>query len=145
MRGGEKTCWRSIRFEAHGERASEPWPSRQERLAALYRFQMGQALSDVRLVDAGGTREVTDPAQIDWTHFPVLDALEAVTRDELHRLRSLLRTDTVSAPAGQAAQASASLTPPNGLVWGVDLRRLGRDGATASPLPIDTTRSSGDA
>lgn len=126
MRGGEKTCWRAIQLEAPTTSVGELSPSRQERLAALYRFQNGQQPTDVRFVHVGehasGTREVTDPAQIDWTHFPVIDAMEAVTRDELRRLRSLLRADAPSEAGAASAPGGLSPTPPNGLVWGVDLR-----------------------
>jgi hypothetical protein len=34
-----------------------------------------------------------DPADVDWENFPVLAALEAVTYDELRRLRGLLDSD----------------------------------------------------
>jgi hypothetical protein len=61
---------------------------RHERLAALYRFHNGEAPAEVRFfaVDTA----LTDPDAIDWTTFPMLDALEAVTRDELARLRALV-------------------------------------------------------
>lgn len=91
VRGG-KACWRTILLEAQRS-GSERELSRHERLAALYRFQNGEAPVDVRLIDPQRQAEVTDPGEIDWTHFPVVDALEAVTRDELNRLRSLLRAD----------------------------------------------------
>lgn len=113
--GGEKACWKTVLLEAPETSPSAlPELSRHERLAALYRFQNGQPLADLRLVDPARRAELTDPAQIDWTHFPVVDALEAVTRDELRRLRSLLRAE--------ASSAGRAPTPPNGMVWGVDLR-----------------------
>jgi hypothetical protein len=95
-----------------------------ERLAALYRFQNGERWPDhcpLLLIDAGDA-ELTDPAQIDWENFPVLAALEAVTRDELRRLRRLLRTD--SAAMTTSSNASGSLydepTPPShGTAWGL--------------------------
>jgi hypothetical protein len=92
MRSGGKACWRTIQLEDAGGGEREGI-SRHERLAALYRFQNGEALTDLRLVDPLARVEVTDPAQIDWAQFPELSALEAVTRDELHRLRTLLRAD----------------------------------------------------
>lgn len=119
MRSGGKACWKTILFEGGGAHVGGEL-SRPERLAALYRFQNGEAPGDVRLVDPQRKAVVTDPAEIDWTHFPVVDALEAVTREELHRLRSLLHAE------------QHPPTPPQGLVWGVDLRNaaLRGDGAT---------------
>jgi hypothetical protein len=92
MRSGGKACWKTILLETPGG-GGDAELSRPERLAALYRFQNGEAPVDVRLIDPHRQAVVTDPGDIDWTHFPVVDALEAVTRDELNRLRSLLRTD----------------------------------------------------
>lgn len=95
MRSGSKACWRNIRLEdaGGGEGVERVERSRHELLAALYRFQNGEALTDLRLVDPHAREVVTDPAQIDWAQFPELSALEAVTRDELHRLRALLASD----------------------------------------------------
>ena len=134
MRCGEKALWKTILLQAPGEAASgacgtngaaaatAPNMSRAERLAALYRFQNGEAPPGGHFYDPQHQAEVTDPGQIDWTHFPMIDALEAVTRDELQRLRSLLHAEATFVSASASAPASAP-TPPNGLVWGVDLRR----------------------
>lgn len=124
MRSGGKACWKTILLETPGG-GGDVELSRPERLAALYRFQNGEAMADVRLIDPNRQAEVTDPGEIDWTHFPVVDAIEAVTRDELKRLRSLLHADRHPAEP-------APPTPPHGLVWGLDLRNAaGRgDGAT---------------
>jgi hypothetical protein len=108
MLSGGKACWKTILLEGPGPAVNGPRGA--DRLAALYRFQNGEAPAGLRFVDPRRQAAVTDPAEIDWTHFPVLDALEAVTRDELHRLRALLSPEHTP-------------TPPNGMVWGVDLRR----------------------
>jgi len=106
MRSGGKACWKSVLLQTNGDGADG------ERLAALYRFQSGQPSPDVRIIDPWRQSEVTDPADVDWTNFPVVDALEAVTRDELHRLRSLLRADAPPAV-------------PDGLGWGFEVRPRG--------------------
>jgi len=114
MRSGDKALWKSMLLQAPGEAVSMD-VSRTERLAALYRFQNGEAPAGRHFYDPDLKAVVTDPGQVDWTAFPVIDALEAVTRDELQRLRSLLRAEPASV-------GTATPTPPNGLVWGVDLR-----------------------
>jgi hypothetical protein len=114
MRGGEKTCWKTLRLQAPGDAGARA-VSRSDRLAALYRFQNGEAPAGLVLVDPRHEAVVTDPADVDWTHFPLVDALEAVSRDEIARLRTLL-----SSPPSAAA-SSRPATPPLGLVWGVDL------------------------
>ena len=117
MRSPGKACWRTIVFQtAEGERCCAL--PRPEQLAALYRFQNGEALVGVQPVDPRCGALLGDPAEIDWTGFPVVDALEAVMSDELSRLRSLLHTD-------------AAPTPRHGLVWGVDLRGA----PDSTPLP----------
>ena len=100
MRSGGKACWRTIQLEIAGGAVTGEI-SRSERLAALYRFQNGETLPDLRLVDPHACEVVTDPAQIDWAQFPVVSALEAVGRDELCRLRALLRADA-GAPSSDA-------------------------------------------
>ena len=116
MRSGDKAPWKTMLLQTPGAaRVACSDVPRAERLAALYRFQNGEASAGRRFYDPDLQAEVTDPGQVDWTHFPVIDALEAVTRDELQRLRSLLRADAVSGPG-------PTPTPPNGLVWGIDLR-----------------------
>lgn len=114
MRSGGKACWRTLLLESPGD--GEGTLSRHERLAVLYRFQNGETPRHVRLVDPQRKAVVTDPAEIDWTHFPVLDALEAVTRDELRQLRCLLHTDGTPSPAPPP-------TPPFGMSWGIEIRR----------------------
>lgn len=127
MRSGATTCWRAILFQTAGTEQRRELP-RGERLAALYRFQNGQTLADLHPVDPGRCAEITDPAEIDWTDFPVVEALEAVTKDELAQLRSLLHAD-------------AAPTPPHGMVWGLELRGADhalagpRAGADSTPLP----------
>jgi hypothetical protein len=126
MHGGGTAGWKTVLFESARLEPSVPGKSapapsglsrltelsRPERLALLYRFQNGEAPLELRLVDPVREAVITAPAEIDWSHFPVLEALEAVTRDELHRLRTLLRADTTPTP-----------TPTSGLLWGVDLRQ----------------------
>jgi hypothetical protein len=95
MNGGGKTWWKAIQVhDPGGGRALEA----SERLAALYRFQNGEVLAGYRFT--AGLRSmgepplaavVTDPADVDWEAFPILAALEAVTCDELRRLRALLQ------------------------------------------------------
>ena len=87
MNGGVKTSWKAIRIHPPG---SSSELSGAERLAALYRFQNGELAAGHVLADAARGAEVVGPDQIDWTTFPVLAALEAVTTDELFRLRSLI-------------------------------------------------------
>lgn len=98
MRSGGKACWRTIQLEiAGGELPGDL--SRAERLAALYRFQNGEAPPELRLFDPHAREVVTDPAQIDWAQFPLVSALEAVGHDELSRLRALLRADSSASDA----------------------------------------------
>lgn len=86
MDSGSKACWKTVRLVTP---ASDVM-SRPARLAALYRFQNGEAPADLRIFDPQRQAVVTDPGDVDWTSFPVVDALEAVSREELQRLRSLL-------------------------------------------------------
>jgi hypothetical protein len=141
---GGKTCWKVIRVRgpegAGREERLELHGS--ERLVALYRFQHGEGSADhgftvgapppnhqaKRLgsaVGGGGRREVvlTDPGEVDWDKFPVVAALEAVTRDELSRLRSLLRADHLldarspgfrSQPRGGVASGDERTPVPGG-------------------------------
>jgi hypothetical protein len=98
MNRGAKTCWKTIQVQRPGGgRLSDPG----ERLAALYRFQNGQGPAEHRFV-RGAEAVSVDPSDVDWEAFPVLTALEAVTRDELRRLRSLLRPDLADEPTPQA-------------------------------------------
>jgi hypothetical protein len=96
IRGG-KPSWRTIRVQGPAASRDELRElDTSERLAALYRLQIGQAPSDhcfFTLVDGQRRATVGDPADVDWDMFPVLAALEAVTRDELRRLRHILRAD----------------------------------------------------
>jgi hypothetical protein len=94
IRGG-KTSWRGLEVRRTGE-GQVGHLDGGERLAALYRFQNGEAVGDHVFVASGEGRarvEVKNPADVEWDTFPVLAALEAVTRDELRRLRRLLRSD----------------------------------------------------
>jgi hypothetical protein len=92
IRGG-KTSWRGLTVHRTGE-GQEGLLDGSERLAALYRFQNGDAGDHAVVVGEGRARvEVTSPADVDWDAFHVLAALEAVTRDELRRLRRILRSD----------------------------------------------------
>jgi hypothetical protein len=93
IRGG-KTSWRALTVQRTGEGQGGHLDG-SERLAALYRFQNGDAGGDHAFVLGEGRArvEVDSPADVDWDAFPVLAALEAVTRDELRRLRSILRSD----------------------------------------------------
>jgi hypothetical protein len=86
MNSGGNTSWKAIRI--HGPDARELLGA--ERLAALYRFQNGELADDHGIVDTLREAEVVAPDHVDWTSFPVLAALEAVTRDELFRLRTLI-------------------------------------------------------
>jgi hypothetical protein len=115
------TSWRSIeaRPTEPGEGDGATGVSRSRWLAALHRLQNGEALGGLQLVDSA-CAPVTDPASVDWTGFPVLEALEAVSRDELRRLRSLL--DETPLPCTTPVREDG-FTPPGGLVWGLDLRR----------------------
>ncbi len=121
MMVGGKTSWKAIEVRGPGQSCHELYAA--ERLAALYRFQIGEtgraggdpqtpgrAGGDPQTPGrAGGDPQtpgaphgfsyfvkgrrdarVTNPAQVDWDRFPVLAALEAVTTDELRRLRQLL-------------------------------------------------------
>ena len=110
MNRGGKTCWKAIQVQ--GKSGGRPLDA-VERLAALYRFQTGEGSTDLRFVRGGplAKAEVTDPADVDWDAFPVLAALEAVTWDELRRLRSLLRSDGVGTLADE----------PTPQAWGLDL------------------------
>jgi hypothetical protein len=100
MSRGGKSSWKTLRV--HGSDRSELGAS--ERLAALYRFQNRETLADVRFVDEAEQATITDPEQIDWATFPVILALEAVTREELQRLHSLFHPD---AQLGRAPSTGA--------------------------------------
>jgi hypothetical protein len=94
IRGG-KTGWRTLTVQRTGE-GQVGHLDGGERLAALYRFQNGDAGGDHAFLAPGEGRariEVKSAADVDWDAFPVLAALEAVTRDELCRLRRILRSD----------------------------------------------------
>jgi hypothetical protein len=120
MKGGAKTCWRKIEARPVEPTEREVRVPRDRWLAALHRLQNGEALGGLQLVDPARAAAVTDPADIDWTGFPVLEALEAVARDELRLLRSLL--DGGLPPCAPPPREDG-FTPPGGLVWGLDLRR----------------------
>jgi hypothetical protein len=66
-----------------------------ERLVALYHLQNGERTGArfYRFLDDGRSDSIREPEEIDWEGFPVLAALEAITYDELRRLRGLLRSD----------------------------------------------------
>ena len=109
MNRPSKTSWKAIRVRRPGAVDLLRDVDAAERLAALYRFQNGDAGSDhafLRSSPEHAEAHVTDPAEVDWETFPVLAALEAVTRDELRRLRRLLRAD--------AANLWDEPTPPHG-------------------------------
>lgn len=97
MMGGGKTSWKAIQVRSPGSSCCDLYAA--ERLAALYRFQNGEPAADQGfanfVVCQPGRRDarVTDPGEVDWDTFPVLAALEAVTTDELRRLRLLLNSD----------------------------------------------------
>jgi len=91
-----------------------------ERLAALYRLQTGEpgAVDGFAyFVHGRCDAPVTDPGQVDWDRFPVLAALEAVTTDELRRLREILADsdDDTTVPPYSRVQEK---TPPCGLELG---------------------------
>jgi hypothetical protein len=117
MNGRAKTCWRAIEARPTGSDDCVGVP-RGLRLAALYRLQNGEALGGLRLVDPVRAVPMTDPADIDWTGFPVLEALEAVARDELRLLRNLLDETPPAHPVER----------PREDMWGIDLRRATSSG-----------------
>ena len=85
--------WKAVRVLAAGPSPDASPQAGPERLAALYRFQsVGRSPGHAFFVTADGKRdlEIDRPDQVDWTGFPVIAALEAVTYDELRRLRLLL-------------------------------------------------------
>lgn len=127
MRRGGKPSWKILLLRPTSASGCGEL-SRSEWLAALYRFQNAEAPSDLCVVDPMRDVVVTDAAEVDWTHFPVVEALEAITYDELRRLRSLLSTDCAS-----PAPVSAFPTLPNGLVWPIGLPW--KDEAPESPRP----------
>jgi hypothetical protein len=86
MNGGGKTSWKKV--QVHGSGRGEL--RAEERLAALYRFQNREPQADLCFIDAPRDARVADPAEIDWSSFPLIHALEAVTHEELRLLRSLL-------------------------------------------------------
>jgi hypothetical protein len=98
MTHGGKTCWKALRVRGPtgAGRSDRHELHGSERLVALYRFQNGEGADHAFGCSIGGDgrREVvvTDPGQVDWDSFPLVAALEAVTHDELSRLRSLLRS-----------------------------------------------------
>jgi hypothetical protein len=142
MNGGAKTCWRTVAAQPLAGDASVavvdgappdkaglcPIP-RGRWLAALYRLQNGEPIDGLQLVDPARAVPLTDPADVDWTGFPVLEALEATARDELRMLRSLLDEPPHPLASPPPPRREDAFTPPGGLVWGLDLRRT-----TASEL-----------
>jgi hypothetical protein len=101
MRRG-KTSWRNVQVFAAANVGGEGEKlDLNERLVALYRLQNREDTRELFYgsLDDGRHAPITDPADIDWDRFPVLAALEAVTFDELRRLRGLLRTDSDFPPA----------------------------------------------
>jgi hypothetical protein len=115
MSGGGKTSWRDLAVHSPASEAL----GAPERLAALYRFQTGEAPPglSVSVGSAGDVEVIGDPADVDWAGFPELLALEAVTREELRRLRSLLRAD-LSMPPEELP------TPPRGFDWSAYLGNI---------------------
>ena len=115
IRGG-KTCWKAIRVRGPGAVRDEPRElDAGERLAALYRFQNGEVPADhcfLALVDGQRGVPVSNPADVDWDTFPVLAALEAVTRDELRRLRNILRDEDLPAPTSSGTWALPAFDRP---------------------------------
>jgi hypothetical protein len=119
MTRGGKTCWKAIRVLGAGAEGRRELIA-AERLAALYRFQNGDASPGHRFLDGHREAELHHPDQVDWATFPVLAALEAVTYDELRRLRMLLtdgavtmgeppKPHTESSPSSRAASAPSDL------------------------------------
>lgn len=111
MTRGGKTCWKAIRVHGPGRDELRELEA-AERLAALYRFQTGEVPAD-HCFTRGGL-EIRDPAEIDWETFPVLAALEAVTRDELRRLRRILRADN---DGGLPASDEEPIAPTTSGTW----------------------------
>ncbi len=126
MSRGGQTRWKAVRVFApgggHGERERELGAA--ERLAALYRFQSGDAAADQRFVvgvEASREAPLTDPAEVDWSGFPVLAALEAVTHDELRRLRRLLRSDWIALnPVPPGPPSRPATVPDEPARWGFE-------------------------
>jgi hypothetical protein len=105
-----KICWKAIRVQGPGAGRDELRElTASERLAALYRFQNGEVSADHCFVSAAGV-EVTGPGDVDWDTFPVLAALEAVSRDELRRLRHILRSDPANLVDEEPAPPTSSGT-----------------------------------
>ncbi len=97
MNRGGKTCWRAVQVQGP---AGGRVLGASERLAALYRFQNGERAAEhtfVRIAEGHRRAEITDPSDIDWEEFPLLAALEAVTYEEIRRLRSLFHEGSASA------------------------------------------------
>ncbi len=88
MNGGGKTSWKKVQVHSTGRGELRA----EGRLAALYRFQNGEPQAALCFIDGPRDARVTDPAEIDWSAFPLIHALEAVTHEELSRLRSLLES-----------------------------------------------------
>jgi hypothetical protein len=96
MTGRRKPSWKLIQVCGATTRGGELRRLEgAERLVALYRFLNGEPSEDqlsAPVVD-GRHELVGAPGSVDWDGFPVLAALEAVTSDELRRLRGLLAAD----------------------------------------------------
>jgi hypothetical protein len=102
MRSGGKTSWKAIQVHYAGRGRGDL--DAAERLAALYRLQNGESAADHGVAYfVEGRREtfVTDPGEIDWDSFPLVAALEAVTRDELGRLHRLFDLGKSSPPTSE--------------------------------------------
>jgi hypothetical protein len=124
MSRGGKACWKAIRvYGPHGPGGAHGLRElgATERLVALYRFHSGERPTDHRfLLEGGREPDLTDAAAVDWEAFPMLAALEAVSCDELGRLRRLLRTDWIAASPVPPAPASRPIADEPAR-WGFDL------------------------
>ncbi len=97
MMGGTKPSWRLLQVCGVSARGELCTLDGADRLVALYRFQNRERVDDQLFRRVDGREElVVDPSAIDWDAFPVVAALEAVTRDEVRRLRGLLASDRAS-------------------------------------------------
>jgi len=132
MTSAGRIGWKAVRVLGTGASTDAAQPAQlvgNERLAALYRFQSAGRSPGHRFYAADVKREteIVEPDQVDWSGFPVIAALEAVTYDELRRLRMLLtESGEYETPKARAQATAHPPTPPHGiagLVGGVDLRR----------------------
>ncbi len=91
-----QTSWRAVHVCGHDGASQLRQLSGTARLVALYRLQTGEAGRELCFTRPGEDGPVLGAPDVEWDGFPMIAALEAVTFDELRRLRGLLGAEVTS-------------------------------------------------